>query len=377
MIQWLDEFYGDADLRQSLLESFLPVFSSYVAEATGGPVAATFVQALAQSYVERHLGSSRAQLQEVLTDTDDPIAALSQRFTEWEEKRPGKVARNELVRSANAAQVEHMRSQGVTRKVWRSTGKTCPFCKSMNGRTIEIDKTFFDAGDEFHPEGAESPMTMTSGIGHPPIHQGCDCSIEASTETEQVEVVPLSSDEAQDRLYELGAEAPDFWEFDAQTRAEVVTGFEKVAARYPRAFDNWKGDIRLSDQMNPRALANNGVGKYDNLPGGIYTLSLNRSKWTDRPSLLKQLAEDEAAGWAAKGASTPESAIVHEIGHMLNSATDHAGSRLVEPFPGVSGYGATDTGERFAEAVRAVFYMPEDQWTDEVRVVANFLEQFK
>lgn len=180
MKEWLEDFYADPALRQTMLEGFLPVFSTYVAEATGGPVAASFVQALAESYIDRHLGSSRAQLQEVIAG-DDPLTALAARFDEWEEKRPGKVARNELVRSANAASVQRMREVGVTRKVWRSSGGSCPYCQKMNGRTIEVDRNFLEAGEELTPEGA-TPMAMTSSVGHPPVHQGCDCSIEAVTE---------------------------------------------------------------------------------------------------------------------------------------------------------------------------------------------------
>jgi hypothetical protein len=177
VIQWLDEFYGDPELRSTLMESFLPAFSSYVSEAVGGPVASTFITALAESYVDRHLGSSRAQLQEVLKG-DESLGALSARFDEWEEKRPGKVARNELVRSANAAQVQQMRERGVTRKVWVSSGGSCPYCTGLDGRVVGIEETFFGEGDEYEPEGAESPMTFSSSIGHPPVHQGCDCSIE-------------------------------------------------------------------------------------------------------------------------------------------------------------------------------------------------------
>lgn len=375
MIQWLDEFYGDPELRSTLLESFLPVFSNYVSEAVGTDVAADFVLSLAESYVDRHLGSSRAQLQEVIKGADDPLVALAQRFDEWEEKRPEKVARNELVRSANAAQVQQFREAGVTKMVWRASGgDTCPFCTELDGVIISVDGTFFEKGDELNPEGATAPIHFESSLGHPPVHQGCVCSVEAVMETE---VAPMEAAEAQDRLFDLvEADAPDMWEIPGETRAEIVNGFERVHARYPRAFANWRGSVRLVDGA-PNEVASNGVGKYNGQPGGIYTLSLNRAKWTDRETIVQQMRSDEAHGWAAKGANTPESAIVHELGHLIDGDSGHAGSKLVESFPGVSQYGATDSGERFAEAVRAVFYTPEAEWTDEVRAVAAFLEDYK
>lgn len=185
MIDWLQDFYDDPALRDTLMRSFLPVFSSYVSEATGGPVAASFVQALAESYVDRHLGSSRAQLQEVVKGSDNPLADLAIRFDEWEAKRPEKVAKNELVRSANAAQVEQFREAGVTKMVWRASGgDTCPFCNELDGTIISVDGTFFKEGDTLNPEGVTTPIHFESSLGHPPVHQGCVCSVEAVMEAQ-------------------------------------------------------------------------------------------------------------------------------------------------------------------------------------------------
>jgi hypothetical protein len=174
VIEWLDEFYGSDDLRNSLETSFLPLFTSYAITLTSKPDNA-FVAGLVASFVDRYLGSSRAQLQEIAKG-DDPLTGLAARFDEWREKRPSKIAVNETVRVANALAVEEMRSAGVTRKVWQSSGGSCPYCTSLNGKVLEIEQHFFDPGDELNPEGAE-PMTFTSAIGHPPVHQGCDCSV--------------------------------------------------------------------------------------------------------------------------------------------------------------------------------------------------------
>lgn len=179
MIEWLENFYRDSDLRQTLLDSFVPAINTY-AEANGG-APAEFVQALAESYVDRHLGSSRAQLQELVKDAEDPLAALTERFVEWQDKRPGKVAANETVRMGNAIALEQMRVAGVKQKVWRTVG-TCAFCKEMAGKTVAIEKDFVAAGDSLNPDGVEVAMTVTQPIGHPPLHQGCRCSIEPDTQ---------------------------------------------------------------------------------------------------------------------------------------------------------------------------------------------------
>lgn len=175
MNEWLDEFYGSDDLRDTLRKTYLPLFLSYAATLVDSPSEA-FVIGLVDSFIDRYLGSSRAQLQELL-DSESPLTELSARFDEWQEKRPGKVAANETVRAANAVRLDQMRSEGVTRKVWASSGGSCPFCSSLDGVTVEVERDFFKPDDTYQPEGAEAPLTFTSSIEHPPIHQGCNCSV--------------------------------------------------------------------------------------------------------------------------------------------------------------------------------------------------------
>lgn len=182
MIEWLAEFYGSDSLRSTLLNALGPVFATYARDVwrveggTGDPPA-EFVDGLVAAYVAHHLDSSRIQLQEVLADADVPLEAVESRLAEWAAKRPGKVAANETIRTANAIALEQMRSAGTLRKVWRSSGGSCPYCTSLNGRTVAVEEAFFTPDDSYQPEGAETPLTFNSSIGHPPVHQGCDCSI--------------------------------------------------------------------------------------------------------------------------------------------------------------------------------------------------------
>jgi hypothetical protein len=185
VIEWLDDFYNSDDMRSTLLRTLGPVFSAYAldvwrADGGKGDPPQAFVGGLVASYIDHHLNSSRIQLQELLKATDETGAldALRGRLDEWAEKRPGKVAANETVRAANALAVERMRSEGVVIKRWASSGSdTCPYCASLNGTAVEIERPFFTDSDTYQPEGAETPLTFTSSIGHPPVHQGCDCSV--------------------------------------------------------------------------------------------------------------------------------------------------------------------------------------------------------
>lgn len=184
MIDWLTDFYGD-DLRDTILAAVGPLFAAYAlevwrAEGGVGEPPEAFVTALASAYASHHLDSSRAQLQEVVEQAGDEgvVAALRQRFAEWTEKRPGKVAANETVRAANALSLERMRSEGVVTKRWVTTGTdTCPYCSGLNGTAVEIERPFFTPNDTYQPEGADAPLTFRTDIGHPPVHQGCDCTV--------------------------------------------------------------------------------------------------------------------------------------------------------------------------------------------------------
>ena len=183
MIDWLADFYGSDDLRTALLTALAPLFAAYAlevwqSEGGKGVPPEPFVAGLAASYADHHLNSSRAQLQEVVKDAGPgALQALRDRFTEWSDKRPAKVAANETVRTANALAVERMRSEGVVTKVWAASGGSCPYCTGLNGTAVEIERDFFTPDDSFQPEGADTPLTFTTTIGHPPVHQGCDCSV--------------------------------------------------------------------------------------------------------------------------------------------------------------------------------------------------------
>ena len=176
MNDWLEEFYGSDDLRATLRRTYGPLFLAYAASIVESPSEA-FVMGLVDAFIDRYLGSSRAQLQEILDKSETPLADIAARFDEWEEKRPAKVSSNETVRAANAVRLDDMRAQGVERKVWASSGGSCPYCTGLDGMTVEVNRDFFTPDETYQPEGAETPLTFTSSIGHPPVHQGCDCSV--------------------------------------------------------------------------------------------------------------------------------------------------------------------------------------------------------
>lgn len=190
---FLTDFYR-GEMQDFVRHQFAPAFGTY-AEAVLADVSdeinpgrqlepemEEFLAGYILAFGGRWAGSSRGQLLSVLAAAferdDDPVEALSERFDEWAEKRPGKVAAWETQRLGNATALEAFRSAGVQRKVWQATGRSCPYCQSLDGRTVSVQEIFLDGGTPLQPEGAETPL-VTETIRHPPLHAGCDCIVVA------------------------------------------------------------------------------------------------------------------------------------------------------------------------------------------------------
>jgi HK97 family phage portal protein len=129
-----------------------------------------------QRYAERHIETSKGQMLSLL---DGDIKDLSTRADEWQEKRPEKITTDETVRASGAAYSWIVFGAGMS-MVLRNRGlKTCPYCKSLNGKRVTPSKPLISAGSEIDPKGGTGPMKFYNTKFHVPIHQGCDCYMSA------------------------------------------------------------------------------------------------------------------------------------------------------------------------------------------------------
>ncbi len=189
---WLAEFYqGHQGHPEFVQRAFLPVFLSLADHVAAN--AAEQVRRQAEDLDEfmrdytavaanRYVQSSLGQLREVMAAAQvanrDIIEALQERFDEWRETRPGKLAMTHTVRASNAVTHETWRRAGVQRIAWVAHGKSCPYCSHLHGRVVEIVDTYAREGEEMQPDGAESTLVVRRDTHHPPLHLGCDCGIE-------------------------------------------------------------------------------------------------------------------------------------------------------------------------------------------------------
>ena len=143
------------------------------------PDVGNFVTAYIDSMAVRHVAKQEARLRTVMDNApEDPLPAILAELETWREKKPAEIGLGESVRANNAVALAVYGMAGITRKVWRTMGKNCPYCQQLDGKTIALELNFISAGQPLTAEG-KTPLIPSRDVGHAPAHGGCDCMIVA------------------------------------------------------------------------------------------------------------------------------------------------------------------------------------------------------
>lgn len=190
--EFLDSFYREHEeyIRKQMLPVLLGLAEAIRAEAANeigtvepemSPEMREFVEGYLAAFIVRYIGASVGQIRQLLAESiqlgEDPIQVIQQRFDEWRESRPDKVANRETVQAGNAFAKATYLEGGVQKLRWASPGKDCKYCSHLDGKVIGINSSFVEKGEDFQPEGTDTPMKTRTNISHPPLHRGCDCVI--------------------------------------------------------------------------------------------------------------------------------------------------------------------------------------------------------
>lgn len=127
-----------------------------------------FILNYVSGFTARHVGSTQGQLLEILNDGGSE-EDLEQRLDEWDERRAGKDAHTEMVRSSNAFTLAAWIVAGVAAMRWTTFGENCPYCDALDGKEVRITGAFANEGDQI------GDMPINRRTAHPPLHRGCDC----------------------------------------------------------------------------------------------------------------------------------------------------------------------------------------------------------
>lgn len=184
---WLQEFYQEH--QQFSTKQVRPVMDSYAgqigmaaADEVGSEAmpeeVGRFAGRYAEAWASRAAFRSMNQVETALED-EDREGALDLLFDRWRNERPETTAGEETVRigDAVASFVYLLAGRQVLR--WVAVGKNCPYCSNLDGKIVGIQEYFIGQGEDYQPEGAETPLRPTSNIGHAPAHKGCDCMVMA------------------------------------------------------------------------------------------------------------------------------------------------------------------------------------------------------
>jgi len=189
---WLDDFYF-GEHPEFVRSQFGALFVSYgdaVASAAAAeidraaPDVREFSEMYTQSFSDRYSASSRGQLQQIVRESDDIGSAIDLRLAEWDEgageskPRAARYAASEPVQLGDGIAKLVFSLAGFA-AVWRALGDTCPYCRALNGKRVGGSGAFLSEGEEFQPEGADTPLKPKRNVGHPPAHRGCDCTVVA------------------------------------------------------------------------------------------------------------------------------------------------------------------------------------------------------
>lgn len=174
---WLPAFLEGH--REDIKRLIAPQFETYAA-LIGADVSreigrsaetpAAFVAKYVDGYVARHVAASMGDLKDVLAGTPEEIAAT---FGAWVE-RSDWIASREANQAGNAFARAAYHAAGVPFLMWM-TGDECPDCVSLHGKQVPIAGVFAKRG-----EIAEDRFVPASGLGHPPLCEGCECVVVAA-----------------------------------------------------------------------------------------------------------------------------------------------------------------------------------------------------
>lgn len=196
--RWVREYYYDKfparveDYWQGPMRTLVEAIAAEAADEVDGEMpAADEMDTWAREYVAtlalRHCGDSRSRLLALARDDADDRAArdaesladaVDDELDAWGE-RPDDIAHEEAHRGSNATASWAFGLLGVLALRWVTFGsEPCDYCKGMAGRQVPIGAAFLAAGAGFAPGGI-APLISRSSIGHPPLHDHCECAIVA------------------------------------------------------------------------------------------------------------------------------------------------------------------------------------------------------
>lgn len=141
-----------------------------------------YVPKLAEQLTETTLEDLRAILikaQDEEWSIQQTQETIQEKFTQYSEHRAEMIARTEMIRASNMGARISYEIFGIKEMIWLDTddSRTCPICKSMDGKTVAIGQPFASIGDVIEAEDGSQYKIAYETVEVPPIHPSCRCTV--------------------------------------------------------------------------------------------------------------------------------------------------------------------------------------------------------
>jgi len=145
---------------------------------------ASYVPKFSTKLEEVSVAKLRAELTEGLKAGEgipELIKRVNLTYDNWYKYRSETIARSETMRANNRAALEAYKQSGVVKKkIWMAEPDACNWCAPLDGKIVDLEKPFFDIGDEYtvKVDGKNQTMRLDyETVETPPLHPRCRCAI--------------------------------------------------------------------------------------------------------------------------------------------------------------------------------------------------------
>ena len=190
--RFMDNYYSThgrviRERTGSLYQALFSYVREMLIDDTGVPLTDDEVRKFTEEYftnlIYDYNSSSQGQLLSLVRDAEiadkDVQQVLLERLSQWEERRPSKLAKMETFQAVNALTATTFAVAGTISAVrWVTFGKTCPYCSTMRNKRIPVNTQFAGDGEEIQSADNDGKvMRVYRRMKHPPLHRGCDCGL--------------------------------------------------------------------------------------------------------------------------------------------------------------------------------------------------------
>lgn len=177
LVDWREEHREFAE--KTLAPSFTTL-GELIGEAAAGEVDAeipywmsNFLDQYAEAFGKRRAGYVENRLRNLLENVEAGLEAdaVDAELDHWELRNAERVAQEETVKLSGAVQRAIWDENGYGSEWIMAGSQTCQICQEMNGKVVGRGQSFLPKG------GRLLDLVVRSSVGHPPLHEGCECDI--------------------------------------------------------------------------------------------------------------------------------------------------------------------------------------------------------